>query len=73
VNGVAFDSDADSANSAEISTESRYGVGVFTPDELSFEAQLESAVKNGTLTNGNGLYGEGDVCNASGPLSEFNG
>ncbi|MGK2954970.1 MAG: hypothetical protein ACSLFI_04785 [Solirubrobacterales bacterium] len=60
-------------DTATVDAEHHYGTGVFTPQGLSFEVQLSSAVKNGNLTNGNGLYGDGNVCVTSGQLNEFNG
>ncbi|HTU13858.1 MAG TPA: hypothetical protein VMF31_01550 [Solirubrobacterales bacterium] len=61
------------ANGANIDADSSYATQVFTPGGLSIEVQPGGAVKNGTLVNGNGLYGPGDVCVASASLIERNG
>lgn len=62
-----------SANSANIDADSSYATQAFTPGGLSIEVQPGGLVKNGTLVNGNGLFGPGDVCIASASLVERNG
>lgn len=61
------------ANSVNADFEFHYGAGVMNPDGSAFEVMLQQAVKNGTLINGNGLYGAGDVCLVAGSLFEFTG
>jgi|GEM_PF-730995 len=55
-------------NDASIDADSSYATQVFTPGGVSFEMQPGGAVKNGTLPNGNGVYGPGDACLAAGNM-----
>ncbi|HVY95987.1 MAG TPA: hypothetical protein VHA54_03405, partial [Solirubrobacterales bacterium] len=44
-----------------------------SPDGTTVRGELQLAVKNGNLSEGNGIYGDGNVCLFAGDLTTLNG
>ena len=50
------------ANDANYSPEDDDDNHLMAPDGTALDGKVQGAVKNGTLAEGNGVYGDGDVC-----------
>ncbi len=61
------------ANSTDYDLDSSYAASFMTPSGVAFEAEIEGAVKNGSLPGGNGVYGSGNICLATAAITEFTG